>query len=182
MKKFFATLFIIGTIFSQSFGQLSINVLPTYNSIKSNYVTTGFGIETGIRFRSSKVFVLGFDTGFHAGKLRTPQTVVSFAGTTTIYNGEFSYVPVQGVLELQSIKNRVQFLGGIGLGTAINTKNLENSLFTSWYLGASYRINENIRILTKYKQGAGIFLTRREDDTNGFASTNISLGINYKFK
>jgi hypothetical protein len=182
MKKLFTTLFIIGTIFSQSFGQISINVLPTHNTIKSDYTTTGFGIETGVRFRSSKIFVMGFDAGYHAGILRTPQTVSSFAGTSTVYSGQFSYIPLQGVLELQSIKNKIQFLGGIGLGAAFNTKNLQNSLLTSWHLGASYRLNEKMRILTKFKQSGGIFFTRYEDASNAFTSTNISLGINYQFK
>ena len=181
MKKLFATLFICGTIFLQSVGQISVNILPTYNIIKSDFTTAGFGIETGVRFRSSKIFLIGFDAGYHLGKLRTPQTVTSFGGVPfTYYSGEHSYIPVQGILELQSINHKIQFLGGLGLGMALwNASSVETSVLTSYHLGFSYRLNDKMRILAKMKQNIRVFLPRKQDVSGSFTSSNISLGINY---
>lgn len=190
MKKLFVTSFICGIIFSRSFGQISVNVLPTYNSIKTNgfAISNGFGIDAGLRFRSSKIVVLGFDTGYHSGIFmpNEPNTVYDGFNFSMRGGQRTSFVPMQAIIELQSIKHKLQFLGGAGLGMAFSdTQNeglAESSILTSWHVGVSYRISNKIRILTKMKQNVGIFTPHKQDFQSKFSSSNFSFGINYQFR
>ena len=59
-------LLICGMI-TNGFGQISVNLSPTYNIIRQDYTVTGSGIEAGVRFRSSKIVRLGFDVGYNKG-------------------------------------------------------------------------------------------------------------------
>ena len=189
MKKLFTTLFICGTLFLQSFGQFSVNVLPTYNSIKTNgfAISNGFGIDAGLRFRSSKIVVLGFDTGYHSGIFMPNESNTIYDGLNfSMYGGQqTSFVPMQAIIELQSTKHKLQFLGGAGLGMAFSdTQNRgfkESSILTSWHIGVSYRISNKMRILAKTKQNTGTFLHLTQDFPSKFSSSNFSFGINYQF-
>lgn len=147
MKKLLVTLFLCGIMFSHSFGQISVNVLPTYNSIKTNgfAISNGFGIDAGVRFRSSKIVVLGFDTGYHSSIFMPNEPNTVYDGINfTMYSGQRTfYVPMQAVIELQSIKHKLQFLGGIGFGMALSDtepirESLDKSILSSWHIGVSY--------------------------------------------
>lgn len=199
MKKIPTTLFLFGTIFSQSFGQISVNLSPTYNFTREIFKTEGFGLEAGIRFKSTKTFRWGLDAGYYTGKLYDPQIVPgALDGGVFIYSGNNSFSSIQGIFEVQSpIKYRLQALGGIGLGGAImsakspeQNSNNEPYLLYGGHLGVSYRLSERIKILAKTKYFLGVqnpldLFSRRYYSvwhSSEFTSTNFSLGINYQFK
>lgn len=197
MKKLFATLFTCGTIFSQSFGQISVSVSPAYTMISNEFESTGAGIEAGVRFKSSKILRWGFDIGYYRGKLRETQfTIGPTDAPFPINNGEHYLIPTELIIELQSSqKHKFQVLAGAGLGRAVISAYAQYassrpiSLMTySLRTEASYRISERIRLVGKYKQFVGvdvpqsIFKEYCSYCSNNFLSTNISLGINYQFK
>ena len=197
MKKLFTTLFICGTIFSQSFGQISVNVSPSYTMINKEFESTGAGIEVGIRFKSSKILRWGFDVGYYGGKLRETQfTIGPTDSPFPINSGEHYLIPTELIIELQSSqKHKFQVLAGAGLGRAITSAKAQYassrpiSLMTySLQAGASYRISERLRLVGKYKQFVGVDVPQRIFSKyylyseNNFLSTSISLGINYQFK
>jgi hypothetical protein len=197
MKKLFATLFITGIIFSQSFGQISIQVSPSYTMITKEFESTGAGIEAGIRFRSSKIVRWGFDVGYHGGKIRETQfTIGPNDGPFPINSGEHYLFPTELIIELQSPqKHRFQVFGSAGLGRAIATANAQYassraiSLMTySLQAGLACRVSERIRFIGKWKQFVGvdvpqgIFSEYNLYLENKFLSKNLSFGINYQFK
>jgi hypothetical protein len=199
MKKLLATLFVSGMIFSQSFGQISVQVSPSYNFTHEIFKTEGFGLEAGIRFKSTKILRWGFDAGYYAGKLYEPQIVSGpLDGDVFIYSGNNSFSSIQGIFEGQSpIKFKLQALVGIGLGGAImNVKSPEyNSnndvyLVYSGHLGFTYRLFERVKIVAKTKYVLGVenpldLFNRRIYSVwcnRQFTSSNFSLGINYQFK
>jgi hypothetical protein len=197
MKKLFATLFVSGIMFSQSFGQISIQVSPSYTMITKEFKTTGAGIEAGIRFRSSKTVRWGFDVGYYGGKIRETQFMIGpNDGPVPINSGEHYLIPTELIIELQSSqKHKFQILGGAGLGRAITSANAEyassdvRALMTySLQSGISYRISERMRTTGKWKQFVGvkppqaIFSKYYLYSSSRFLSTNFSFGINYQFK
>lgn len=127
MKKILTSLFISGMIFSQSFGQISVNVSPTYTMISKEFESTGAGIESGIRFKSSKILRWGFDVGYYGGKIRETQFMIGHRDEEVpIDIGEHYLIPTELIIELQSPqKHRLQILGGAGLGRAIISANAE---------------------------------------------------------
>lgn len=197
MKKLFATLFITGMIFSQSFGQISVQVSPSYTMITKEFESTGAGIEAGIRFRSSKIVRWGFDVGYYVGKLRETQfTIGPIDDLVPINSGEHYLFPTELIIEIQSPqKHRFQVFGSAGLGRAVATANAQYassrpiSLMTySLQAGLSCRVSERIRFIGKWKQFVGvdvpqgIFSEYYLYSTNKFLSKNLSFGINYQFK
>jgi hypothetical protein len=172
-------LLILGMI-TKGYGQISVNFSPTYNIIRQDYTVTGLGIEAGIRFRSSKIIRFGVDLGYNKGFLRTPQVVSIFDDRITLYSGEHSYIPAQGIIELQTqgTKFRALLGGGVGIGWW-NVK--ETSGLISGHIGLSYRLNERLQILTKVKYLSGTILNPMADASNGFNSFNASIGMNYQF-
>ena len=165
---------------TNGFSQISVNLSPTYNIIRQNYTVTGLGIEASVRFRSSKIIRLGFDAGYNKGFLRTPQVVSIFSDRITLYSGEHSYIPVQGIIELQTQGTKFRALLGGGLGVGWwNVR--ETSALLSGHIGLSYRLNERLQILTKAKYLSGTILNAMEDASSSFYSFNTSIGINYQF-
>jgi hypothetical protein len=176
----FAFLLIFG-IMMKGHSQISVNLSPSYNVIHQDFTVTGLGIEAGVRFRSSKIVRLGFDIGYNKGFLRTAQVVSIFSDRVTLYSGEYSYIPVHGVVELQTQGTKFRALLGGGLG--VGWWNIrETSALISSHIGLSYSINERFQILTKAKYLSGIILNPMADASNGFKSFNTSIGINYQFK
>jgi hypothetical protein len=197
MKKLLATLLISGIMFSQSFGQISIQVSPSYTMITKEFESTGAGIEAGIRFSSSKIVRWGFDVGYYGGKIRDTQFMIGPTdGLVPINSGEHYLIPTELIIEIQSPqKHRLQAFGSAGLGRAIATANAQYassraiSLMTySLQAGLSYRINERIRFIGKWKQFVGvdvpqgIFSEYYLYSSNKFLSKNLYFGINYQFK
>ena len=168
-------------IFTDGYSQISVNLSPTYNIIRQDYTVTGLGIEAGVRFRSSKIFRFGIDLGYNKGFLRTPQVVSIFDDRVTLYSGEHSYIPVKGIVELQTQGSKFRALLGGGVGVSWwNVK--ETSALISGHVGLSYRINKRLQILTKAKYLSGTILSPMADGSSGFDSFNTSIGINYQFK
>ncbi len=175
------TIILICGMFTNGYGQISVNLSPTYNIIHQDYTVTGLGIEAGVRFRSSKIVRLGFDAGYNKGFLRTPQVVSIFSDRVTLYSGEQSYIPVQGIIELQTQGNKFRVLIGGGIGaTWWNAKEISSLL--SGYFGLCYRLNEQLQIIAKAKYSSGTILNPMADAPNSFYSFNPSIGINYQFK
>lgn len=175
------TILLICGIITKGFGQISVNLSPTYNVIHQDYTVTGLGIEAGIRFRSSKIVRLGFDVGYNKGFLRTPQVVSNFNDKITVFSGEHSYIPAQGIIELQTRGDKFKALIGGGIG--VSWWNIrEVSALLSGHLGFSYNLNEHIQLLTKVKYYSGTILNSRADASSSFYSFNPSIGINYQFK
>jgi hypothetical protein len=197
MKKLLITLFVSGIIFSQSFGQISIQVSPSYTMITKEFESTGAGIEAGIRFRSSKIVRWGFDVGYYGGKIRKTQFMIGpNDGPFPINSGEHYLFPTELIIEIQSPqKHRFQIFGSAGLGRAIATAKAQyassdvRALMTySLQSGISYRISERIRFIGKWKQFVGVkppqalFSKYNLYSPSRFLSTNFSFGINYQFK
>ena len=174
------TILLICGMITNGFGQISVNLSPTYNIIHKDFTVTGLGIEAGVRFRSSKIVRLGFDAGYNKGFLRTPQVVSIFDDRITLYSGEHSYIPVQGVIELQTqvTKFRVLLGGGVGMSWW-NARDV--SALLSGHIGGSYTLNEHLQIITKAKYSSGTILNPMADASSGFYSFNSSIGINYQF-
>ena len=197
MKKLFTTLFLFIMIFLRSFGQISVDVSPSYTMISNEFESTGAGIEAGIRFKSSKILRWGFDVGYYGGKIRETQfTIASNDGLIPFNSGEHYLIPTELIIELQSSQqHKFQILAGAGLGGAIISA---NSVFTSpspiglitysLHSGISYRISNRIRFVGKWKQLLGeekpgaFFSKYNLYYKYNFKSTNFSLGINYQFK
>lgn len=112
--------------------------------------------------------------------MRTPQVVSFFYDRITLYGGEHSYIPVQGVVELQTKGTKFSALLGGGLGVGWwNVK--ETSGLISGHIGLSYSLNERLQVLTKAKYLSGTIINPMADASNGFNSFNTSVGINYQF-
>ena len=197
MRNLLVTLFITGLIFSQSFGQISVQVSPSYTMITKQFESTGAGIEAGIRFRSSKTVRWGFDVGYYGGKIRETQFMIGpNDGPVPINSGEHYLIPTELIIELQSPqKHRLQVLGGAGLGRATTYTNAEyaslgvRALMTySLHSSISYQISDRVRLVAKWKQFVGvkppqdIFIKHSKYSYDYFTSSNFSLGINYQFK
>lgn len=196
MKNLLATLLISGIIFSQSFGQISVQVSPSYTIITKEFESTGAGIEAGIRFKSSKILRWGFDIGYYGGKIRETQFMIGpNDGPIPINSGGHYLIPTELIIELQSPqKHRFQVFGSAGLGRAIASANAQyassevRALMTySLQSGISYRINNRIRFVGKFKKLLGVdapqeIFSKYYLHSTKFISTNLYFGINYQFK
>ena len=164
-------------------GQVSINLSPTYNYFASKGFGSfqGIGIETGIRFNSSKTFRYGFDIGYNQGTLTGPNRYVINPDSTIVpVNGfKSSYIPLQLIGEFKTNKRKAQFLAGLGAGVVFLDKEAKVVSTFSGHIGLFYQVNSSIGFFTnaKLSSGSNDFMK-----TFPFIGITGSVGINYQFR
>jgi hypothetical protein len=180
MRKITTLFFLLTTsILSQLKGQTSINVSPTYNYFISKGLNgfQGVGIETGIRFNSSKTFRYGFDIGYNQGTLTEPNTYIVYTDSTIVpvIGFKSSYIPLQLIGEFKTSKHKTQFLAGLGAGVIFLDKEARVVNIFSGHIGLCYKVSSKISLFTNAKLSYA---------TNNalFGGITGSLGISYQFK
>jgi hypothetical protein len=184
MQKITTLFFLLTTsILSQLKGQTSINISPTYNYFASNALGgfQGMGIETSIRFNSSKVFRYGFDIGYNQGTLTKPNAYIINPDSTIIpvIGFKSSYIPMQLIGEFKTNKHKAHFLAGLGAGVLLLDKEARVLSMFSGHIGLFYKVNSRIGFFTNAKLSYGSNDFMKNVLFGGFTGT---LGINYQFK
>jgi hypothetical protein len=159
------------------------NISPTYNYFISKGLNgfQGVGIETGIRFNSSKTFRYGFDIGYNQGTLTEPNTYIVYTDSTIVpvIGFKSSYIPLQLIGEFKTNKHKAHFLAGLGAGVLLLDKEARVLSMFSGHIGLFYKVNSRIGFFTNAKLSYGSNDFMKNVLFGGFTGT---LGINYQFK
>ena len=171
-KELLVILLLMITTSTNIKGQVSINLSPAYNYFASKglFGFQGIGIETGIRFNSSKTFRYGFDIGYNQGTLTELNTYIIYPDSTIVpVNGfKSSYIPLQFIGEFKTNKHKTQFLAGLGAGVVFLDKEARVSSMFSGHIGLFYQVDSKIGFFTNAKLSYG---------SNDFMKTFIFSGF-----